>query len=144
MSNPSLQSQILAAAVAAFNGAGGVVAYRTRMTAFKASELPATNLLPDEEDAEYNDTDSIDRRFRFKVRHTAVAVDQVDVTVDAAYIGGQKALFADVTLGGLAYATREISKKWEFEKGELDTVALVVMYETQFSTTRSDPSVRFP
>jgi hypothetical protein len=56
-------------------------------------------------------------------------------------VAAQKLLFADPKLGGLVRFTRENSQKWEFEKGELDTVALVVTYQAEFSTTRSDPSV---
>lgn len=143
MSNPSVQSQILAAAVAALN-AGGVSAFRCRMTAFSPEQLPAANVLPDEGQAAYTDTDSIDRHIRFKVRYTTQAVDECDAAVDAVYVTGSQALLADPTLGGLAIFTREMEQKWEMEKGALDTVALAVTYESEFSTTRSDPSVRCP
>jgi len=140
----SVQSQLLALAVAALDGAGGAVSYRTRMTAFKVSELPAINVLPDTSEPEYNDTDSIDRRFQIKVRYTGAAVDEVDAAIDPIYVAGNAALLADPTWGGLAMFTRERASKWELEKGEFDTVALVVIYEFEFSTTRSDPSVSWP
>lgn len=139
----SIQSQIMDAVVAALTGAS-LSTYRTRMTAFTPAQLPAANVLPDEGDAEYLDSDSVDRRFRFKVRYTDVAVDECDQAVDATYVAGSKAILGAPTFSGLVMATHELSQKWEMEKGSLDTVALVVTYESQFSTTRSDPSVSCP
>lgn len=141
--NPSVQSQILGTVVDTINADGGN-AFRTRMTAFARHQLPADNVLPDQSDALYEDSNSINRRMRFKVRHMAIAVDEVDAAVDAQYVAAQVKLFADPTLGGLTYYCHEISQKWELEKGEFDTVALVVTYEVEFSTDRSDPSVAAP
>ena len=138
---PSIQSQVMAMVVSSITGAGGATAWRTRMAAFNASELPAINVLPEEGEAEYLDTNSIDRKFVFKVRHITQAVDECDAAIDAVYVAAQKLLFADPKLGGLVRFVRENSQKWEFEKGELDTVALVVTYQAEFSTTRGDPSV---
>jgi hypothetical protein len=143
LANPSIQSQVIAQAVATLAGAG-ISAFRTRMTAFSSHQLPAANVMPDEGQALYSDTNSIDRIFHFKVRYTAQAVDECDAAVDAVYVSGSKALLADPKMGGLVIFLRELEQKWEMEKGELDTVALVVTYETQFSTTRSDPSVSCP
>lgn len=141
----SIQSLILATVVATLNANGsGLNAYRTRMTAFAQSQLPAINVLPDEGEALYMDSDSINRKLRFKVRHMAIAVDEVDAAVDSQYVEAQKKLFADPTLGGLTYYCHELTQKWELEKGEYDAVALVVTYEVEFSTTRSDPSVAAP
>lgn len=137
----SVQSIILATVVATLNAGGGTTAYRTRMSAFPPAQLPAINVLPDEGDALYLDSDSINRKFRFKVRHIAAAVDQVDAAVDLVYVAAQKKLFADPKFGGLTYYCHELTQKWELEKGEVDQVALVVIYEVEFSTTRSDPSV---
>lgn len=137
----SIQSQILAAVVATLNAGGGTTAFRTRMAAFSKAQLPAINVLPDEGDAIYLDSDSINRKLRFKLRHMAVAVDEVDAAVDLVYVAAQKKLFADPKFGGLTYYCHELAQKWELEKGEYDAVALVVTYEVEFSTTRSDPSV---
>ena len=144
MSQPSIMSQIMDAAVARLNNAGGAKSWRTRMTAFNADELPAINVLPDEGDAEYLDTESIDRKFVFKVRYITQAVNECDAAIDPVYVAGNTALLADPMLGGLVRFTRENSSMWEFEKGEQDTVALVVLYQAEFSTTRSDPSVSWP
>jgi hypothetical protein len=132
------------AAVAALNGAGGATSYRSRMAAFSEAQLPAINVFPKESDPEYNDSDSIDRRFLIDVRYTGIAVNEVDKAIDPIYVAGNAALLADRTFGGLAIVTRERTSKWEREKGEFDTVALVVVYEIEFSTTRSDPSVSWP
>lgn len=139
MSNPSLQSQIMAAVVAAL-AATETPAYRTRMEAFAADQLPAYNVLPAEGETEYLDNSAIDRKFRFMVRHVAQAANEVDLAVDPLYVAGVRAILADPTLGGLARYTREISQKWDLEKGSVDTVALVVTYESEFETSRSDPS----
>lgn len=142
----SIQSQLVALAVAALQGAGGeaVVAYRCRMAAFKRAELPAINVIPKASEPEYNDVGSIDRRLSLEVRYTGVSIDEVDAAIDPIYTAGNAALLADPRWGGLATFTRELGSRWELEKGEVDTVALVVIYEIDFSTTRSDPSVSYP
>jgi hypothetical protein len=138
---PSIQSQVIAAVVTLLNGKAGAVASRTRFSAYSEAQLPAFNVIPDEGQPDYTDTDSIYRKFRFVVRHVGQAVDECDVIVDPLYVEGQKALFADTKLGGLVKVIREVGQKWEFEKGKLDTVALAVTYEVEFSTSRTDPSV---
>ena len=140
----SVQSQIMARVTAVTNGAAGATSWRTRMTAFKAAELPAINVFPDECDTDYVDSHSIERRLRFKLRLVTQAVDVCDAAIDPVYVAANAAIMSDPRLGGLAIFTREGPQKWEFEKGELDTVALVVTYEVEFSTTRSDPSVSWP
>ena len=137
--NSSLQSQVMAFVVAAV-AIPGAPAYRVRMTAFEKEDLPATNVLPEEGDARYTDADSTDRSFRFRLRHMAQAVDQADAVVDPLYVAAHKALMADRTLGGLVSETRELSQKWSLDKGEVETVALEVLYEVEFFTGRSDPS----
>jgi hypothetical protein len=138
---PSIQSQVMAAVVTLLNGAAGRQAYRSRMTAFTPAELPATNVLPEDGEPEYLDTDSIDRKFRFKCRHMALAIDEVDAAVDPLYVAGQRVLFADPTLGGLVRIIREVSQKWEMDKGAFDSVALAVLYEVEFDTSKKDPSI---
>jgi hypothetical protein len=138
---PSIQSQVMARVKTLLDGAGFCAAYRCRMTAFDPSQLPATNILPEDGEPDYLDTDSIDRIFRFKARHIAVAVDEVDAAVDCLYVAGQRALFADPTLGGLVRIIRERSQKWEMEKGSYDSVALAVIYEVEFDTSKKDPSI---
>lgn len=140
----SIQSQILARIVAVTDSAGGARSWRSRMTAFRATELPAINVLPEEGDTESGDTNSVDRRFRFKVRLVTQAVDECDAAIDPIYVAATRAIMSDPKLGGLAIFTREGSSKWEMEKGEYDFVALVVTFEAEFSTTRSDPSVSWP
>jgi hypothetical protein len=140
----SVQSQIMAQIVAVTNNAAGARSWRTRMTAFKAAELPAINVIPDEGEVEYIDTHSVERKFRFKLRLITQSVDECDAAIDPVYIAANAAITADPRLGGLAIFTREGPSKWEMEKGEYDFVALVVTYEVEFSTTRSDPSVSWP
>lgn len=133
----SIQSQVMDAVVTVL----GTNAYRCRMTAFAPSQLPADNVIPEDEESEYTNTDGMDHKFRFKVRHIGASVDEVDKAIDARFVAGYKAIMADTTLGGLVRVIRYLGKKWEMEKGELDQVALVVTYDTEFSTARSDPSV---
>ena len=137
----SIQSAVLDAVVATLGGEAQAV-YRTRFTPFSQTELStgADNVLPDDETAEADTTDDTELRFRFFVRHTFAATDAVDKAVDVRYVRAYKLLLADQALGGLVRFTWYRGRKWEFEKGELDTVALVVTYEVEFSTKRSDPS----
>lgn len=135
----SLQSQTLDAVVALLGGKSQNVE-RCRLEDYTAAQLPADNVLPANEEADYADTSSIDLRHRFTVRHVAQAANGVDVTVDARYVRGQQLILADPTLGGLVRFVRYIGRKWEFEKAGVQTVALAVTYEAEFSTSRSDPS----
>ena len=117
------------------------------MAAFSPAQLPAFNVLPDEGSAEYAGaySGSVNWRFRFKVRCTAQAVDEVDTAVDPLFVAGSEAILTDPTLGGLVLTTRWVEQKWEREgEGQLDSCALVVTFESEFATSRSDPSVSVP
>ena len=138
----SIQSQILDAVETILGGADESV-FQCRFTPFSAQELAggADNILPEDEVPEPGTTDDTDIRHRFFVRHTFQATDRVNKAVDTRYVRAYRLLLADPTLGGLVRWTRYVGRKWEFQPGELDTCALVVTYEVEFSTNRSDPSV---
>ncbi len=136
----SLQSQILDAVVATLGGEQANV-FRCQREDYGADDLPADNVMPEDEQAEYTDNASLDLRHRFTVRHAAADANAVDVAVDARYVRAQKLLLADPTLGGLVTFLRYLGRKWELEKGDLDYVTLVVTYEVEFSTSRADPSL---
>ncbi len=136
----SIQSQVVDAVVAVLGGAGNR-AYRCQLEPFGAEEMPADNVIPEDDVPSYEDTNSIEWHFKFAVRHTGQSANLVDKAIDARYVAGFKAIMADRTLGGLVLITRVVGKKWEFEKGELETVALVVTYEVEYSTSQSDPTV---
>jgi hypothetical protein len=141
---PSIQSQILDAAVAALNTTAWP-AFRTRMASFSVDQLPAFNVLPEEGDATYDYCGSVDWKFRFKVRCMAAAVDQVDMACDPLFVAASRVLLSDPTLGGLVRITRYAGQKWEREgEGEYDQCALVLLFEVEFGTSASDPSVQVP
>jgi hypothetical protein len=137
----SIQSAILDAVVATLGGEEQSV-YRCRFTDFSAAELVggADNVIPEDELPDYDTTGDTELRHKFFVRHTMQAADAVDKAVDPRFVRAYQLLLADPTQGGLVKFTWYRGRKWEFEKGELDTVALVVTYEVEFSTKRSDPS----
>jgi hypothetical protein len=144
--NPSAQSQVMDAAVAALNTTQWT-AYRTRMASFPPDQLPAYNVLPDDAEPDYTDAyaGTVDWKFRFRVRCMAATVSEVDRAVDALFVAGSQVLLSDPSLGGLVRITRYVSQKWEREgEGELDQCALVVTFECEFGTSRSDPSVQMP
>jgi hypothetical protein len=139
----SVQSRVIDAAVAALSTTL-FSAYRCRMAAFKPDQLPAFNVLPEDAEPDYDNaiTGFVNFRFKFRVRMMAATKDQVDKAVDALYVAGSKALLADPTLGGLVLITRWAGEKWEREgQGEYDQIAKVVTFESEFSTSRNDPSV---
>lgn len=139
---PSVQSQVLAAVVHTLSAMGGAPAFRSKMTSFSLAQLPAYNVMPEDGETEYTISGTVDRTIRFSVRHTAEAKDEIDAAVDGLYVASSRALMADITLGGLVVALREGRQKWEMERGEVAAVALVVFYEAEFSTSRTDPTVR--
>ena len=144
--NPSVQSQLLDAAVAAL-AKTGYPAYRTRMSAFPPAQLPAFNVLPDEGEPVYENAvgGSVTWRFRWKVRMMGAAVDEVDKAIDPLFVSGSQQILSDPTLGGLCWITRYAGQKWEREgEGQYDQCALVITFESEFATLRGDPSVSVP
>jgi hypothetical protein len=142
MSASSVQSQVIAAVVALLGAIGDAPAFRSKMSAFTIAQLPARNVMPEDGETEYTLSSAADRTFRFNVRHTVAATDEVDAAADPLYVATAQALLADITLGGLVTVIREGKQKWEMERGEIAVVALVVTYVVEFSTSRSDPSVK--
>jgi len=136
----SIQSDVLDAVVAALV-AGGMNAFRTRFLQFAEKELPAVNVLPADDEFDYQDGSSPEELFAFDVRYLVSEVDGADAAADAQFVIGSKLLLALPPLGGLVRIVRVKKKKWEREIGEKEVMALVVTYETEFSSTRSDPSV---
>lgn len=135
----SVASNILDAAVAALGG-NPAGAWRCRFKPFAVAELPAMNVIPEDDDPQYQNTGDIEHRMRFHVRYTGSAVDGVDKLVDALYVEGTKLLMADRTLGGACKILREVGSKWDREQAETQLIALAVTYEAEFSTTTTDPS----
>jgi hypothetical protein len=119
----------------------GVGAYRCRFKPFARAELPAMNVIPEDNEAQYQNTGDIERRDRFHVRYTAAEIEGADLAADRLYVTGTKRLMADRTLGGAVKIVREIGAKWEREQAEVQIIALVVTYEVEYSTSTTDPSV---
>lgn len=148
----SIQSRVLDKAVALLNTAGAAMApqvnaYRTRLEAFEAKESRAWNVVPEEGEPDLgkcysNVTAHI---FRFCVRCTVSANNQADRAADPLYCTAVAALLSDPTLGGLVNFTREGVQKWERDGSAAnDYMALVVTFETEFATSRIDPTVAMP
>jgi hypothetical protein len=146
--NPSIQSQIMAAAVAALNKTDvGYTAYRCRMAAFTPDQLPAWNVLPEEDAPDYSgaSSGSVNWKFSFRVRCMVASVGEVDAAADPLFVAACQAILADPTLGGLAVITRLAGVKWERDaKGEYDQCAQVIVFESEFGTARNNPSVPVP
>ena len=136
----SIASDVLDAVVAILGG-NAAGAWRCRFRPFAVTELPADNVLIDQNSLDYQASDDVDRTFRFFVRHTVAAADAADKLADARYVRGARLILADPTLGGLVRYTREISAKPDMDQAEVELFALAVTYEVEFSTSRSDPSV---
>lgn len=136
----SIQSDVLDAVVAALGGrAGG--AWRCRLTPFSQKELPSDNVIPDTETPDYTNTSDADQVFSFFVRYTLQAHEAADKAADRRFVAKTKQLQADPTLGKLVRYIRYAGRKWEMENGDPDTVSLVVKYQAEYSTSRTDPSV---
>lgn len=145
--NPSIQSQIIAATVAALNADTSWPAYRTRMAPFADDQLPAYNVIPDECEPDYSETYSggVDWKFRFKVRCTVTAESQVDAAADPLFVEAGPAILTDPTIAGLVTSIRFAGVKWDKEGlGEKDACAQVILFECQFTTACNDPSQKLP
>ena len=149
----TIQSQIMDKAVSLLNAAGAamtpqVKAWRCRVEPFDPQipgDLPAWNVIPEdgEPDLPNSYSGATARKFRFCVRCTVSANNQADAAADPLYAAAVPALLTDPTLGGLVTFTREGTQKWEKEgPAATDNLALVVSFETEFATSRTDPTVR--
>jgi len=150
MSGQSIQSQIIGAVVSLLTAAGAtfqtpVLAFRTRVESFDLAQTPAWNVIPDDGETDYVECGAVDRKFRFCVRNMVAAQNQADLAADPLYVASTQALCADPSLGGLVRYIREISQKWERDgPASQDNLALVVTYQVEFATLRTDPTVQVP
>jgi hypothetical protein len=136
---------LTAAGAASFTPA--VKAWRCRVEAFDpgtTGDLPAFNVLPDEgeTDPANSYSNATAERFRFCVRCMVSAHNQADKAADPLYAVARPAILNDPTLGGLVNFTRYMSQKWEKDgPAANDNLALVLTFETEFATSRIDPTV---
>jgi hypothetical protein len=129
-------SDVLDAVVAAL----GTTASRSRMIPYKQAELPAENVLPEDEAYDYEDSDSIEVHGQFNVRYMVVAADGAEQLADQRFVRGTKILQTDPTLSSLTRIIRVRKSKWEMEEGEKQILTKVVTYEAEFGISRNDPS----
>ena len=115
--------------------------YLCRFEDFGMDELPADNIIPEDEDPEYLNTDDVEQKGRFTIRHLVAQRDGALLGADARYVRGAQLLLADKTLGGLVQSCKLLGRKWEKEKATLEVMACVATYEIQYSTSLGDPSV---
>lgn len=145
----SIQSRALDYVVAALASAGAALipkasSARCQVEAFEQDQLPAYNVLPDEGEVEVANSYSgaTAEKFRFCVRCTVGANNQADKAADPLYVAARPAILSDPTMGGLVNFTRYVSQKWEKDgPAATDNLALVLMFETEFATSRTDPTV---
>lgn len=143
MSDSSLQMQVLVAVAAALGGKSAN-AHRCRLMDFSAAELAnggADNVLPEDETSTEDTTDDTELTLRFQVVHLVQVASDVDIAVDARYVRAYRLLMANQTLYGLVRRVKYVKREWHMERKELQQVSLVVTYECEFSTSRSDPTV---
>lgn len=115
------REQIMQAVMAALSGTTGVGSriYRSRADKFSASEAPALNVLPDNEDpAEYT-TGKVDAKLAIEVqvyhRSSSTPPDQLaDPVVEDVHAR----MMADSTLGGLAIDISENGTSWDFDESD--------------------------
>ena len=143
MSEYSVQFEIQRAAVATLGGKAQN-AHRGRLIDFSADELAnggADNVLPEDETSIEDTTDDTELTHRFQVVHFVQTSAGWDRAIDLRFTRAYKLLMADPTLGGLVRRVKYVKREWHMERKELQQVSLVVTYETEFSTLRTDPTV---
>lgn len=112
-----------------------------RLTTYAEGQLPATNVIPDEEATEPEDNLDELNRFRFHLRHIVTAPAAASATADALFLANDRLIAADRTLGGRVRWVRRTGRKWEMEQQELQQIALVATYECEFTTRQADPGL---
>lgn len=121
-----------------------------RLDTYGDDDLPATNIIPDDEDTEPEDDSDDLNTFKFHVRWIdKLPVQTVDgqptydarSACDARFLAADKLIAADLTLGGLVRRCRRVKRTWQMEQAGDRQVAHVATYECEFTTRRNDPSV---
>jgi hypothetical protein len=139
----SIQFQVLRAVVDQLGGKAQN-AHRCRLRDFSAEELGelgADNVLPEKESNDEQTTDDSELIMRFQVVHMVQATEGADRHADLRYVRAFELLMANQTLGGLVRRVKYISRDWHIERRELELMSIVVTYECEFSTSRTDPKV---
>lgn len=135
MSNQSLQYKVTLATALLLG------AEHCRLINFEQDELPAINVVPDEERTEIEDDTDEENIFRFHVRFICLGVNDARAQADALFVNADKLLAASRTLGGLVRSVRRVGRSWQMEQEALEQIAHVATYECTYSTRRTDASV---
>lgn len=115
--------QALKARLAAISGLGLTGVHRSRMDKFAATESPALNLLPDNEDPSETTLGQVDARLAVEVQVYQRGAEP-DRLADPIVQAVHAALLGEPTIGGLALDITENGTTWDFDA--TDSTALMV------------------
>jgi hypothetical protein len=135
----SIRVQIMNALMAALNGPGAPCKFwRMRMEEFQSNELPAGNLILEEENRQI-DAGEDDCTLTVSLDCiVSTTVDPVDEALDALLVWAEQSIMADQTLGGLATYIDPKPVKWFMaNKGAKQCVA-AIGFDVKFRTALTD------
>lgn len=143
---PIAQSQrdkIVAAAVTALNA--GVdrpgTAYRTRVDALAANELPAYVVYPAKNSAERMGPNTTKHAFTLRVECHCAGEAPRDQALDPLLVYAVKTLYADATFTGLLKGLEEGDTDWDVEPAFEDAAVATLEMLVTHATAANDPSV---
>lgn len=139
----SKRDQIVAAAVAALNAGADkpCTAYRSRVDAFAATELPAFVVFPVENDPERMGPNTTKHKFTLRVECLTKGEAPQDQALDPLLVYVVKTLYADAAFTALLKGLEEGPTRWDVEPAYDDVaIASLDLYVTH-ATAATDPSV---
>lgn len=129
----------MAALNAKLNAAGAPCTFfRSRMTKFQLSELPAGTFFIKEETSKF-DGEEYDVHLTVLVSClVATAQDPVDEAADPLLIWAETQIMADDTLGGLCTTIEKKETKWGMEEKDSEYCGAVITFDINYRTTLTD------
>lgn len=114
-----------------------------RLPTLPQVQAPALLLVPESDEVRELANDRADRRLVIRLTGYARATQTLaaEQQLDALMLAAHEALFADVTLGGLALGVRETSTDWDAEETDGSVLALTTHFEIRYRTFVSNPAL---
>jgi hypothetical protein len=146
MAGNSIRDQILLAVVAALRPPAtslGATLHRSPAVAISREQCPALVVFPESEAITERANDRVTRELTVRITALARAVPPAapETAADELLTAAHAALMADVNLGGLALAIREIECEWDVEDADAVAAVIPARYRITYRTLAADLAI---
>jgi predicted secreted protein len=136
----SVRDQVIAAAVAAMNaGSAPGIAYRTRVDAFSAGELPAFAIYPATEALERVSVNVVKHTMTLRAEAMTAGVAPQDEALDPLLVYAVKTLYASAEFQTFLKDFSEERVQWQVEAAQDDIACAAQDFRVVFLTLANDP-----